>query len=329
LKLFLIDLFYYNTEIFSPLFSSLIEAPRRIAPYISRRYPLAKTGKSLAWHPAFVQAFQLELEQYKDVLEFIPELQLTSEPLRIDLAVIKKLKNIPIEKNIAAIFRSENLLEYKSPDDHVSIADFYKVYGYACLYASLNAVPITGITISFVESRKPKKLLKHLREVRNYRVEEKSAGIYVVEGDIIPIQIIDSRELSAGENLWLKGLSRDLEIGAAVSILEAGRGKAKERTLGAYMEVILNANARTFMEAGKMRNKRNKDLTFDDVLVELGLAAKWKAEVMEEVQEESREEDVRNLLKYGMDAGKVAEALNIPLETVMKIQQGTASTINR
>jgi hypothetical protein len=185
---------------------------------------LAKTGKSrtqppLAWHPAFVQAFQLELAQYKDILEFIPEFQLTSEPLRIDLTVIKKLKNVPIEKNIAAIFRSDNLLEYKSPDDHVSIADFYKVYGYACFYASLNAVPITEITISFVESRKPQKLIKHLKEIRKYRVEERGAGIYVVEGDIMPIQIIDNRELSAGENLWLKGLGKGLEIGAAVNIL--------------------------------------------------------------------------------------------------------------
>jgi hypothetical protein len=269
---------------------------------------LAKTGKTrtpLAWHPAFVQAVRLELEQYKDILEFIPEFQLTSEPLRIDLAVIKKLKNIPIEKNIAAIFRSENLLEYKSPDDHVSIADFYKVYGYACLYASLNAVPITEITISFVESRKPKKLLKHLKEVRNYRVEEKSAGIYLVEGDIIPIQIIDSRELSGEENLWLKGLSRDLEIGAAVNILKAGREKAKGGALGAYMEVILNANAGVFMEVGKMRDG---SLTFDDVLVELGLTAKWKAE--------GREEVARNALAKGLPLETIEEITGLDIETL-------------
>jgi hypothetical protein len=162
-----------------------------------------------------VQAFQLELKQYRDILEFIPEFQLTSEPLRIDLAVIKKLKNVPIEKNIAAIFRSENLVEYKSPGDHVSIGDFYKVYGYACLYASLNGVPVTEITITFVANRKPAKLLKHLKEVRGYRVKEGEAGIYQIGGDIMPIQIIDSRKLSRDENLWLKGLTKDLEIGAA------------------------------------------------------------------------------------------------------------------
>jgi hypothetical protein len=93
----------------------------------------AENADRIAWHPAFFEAIQLELEQYRDVLEFHSEYQLTSEPLRIDVLIIKKLKDIPIRKNIAAVFRQENLLEYKSPDDYLSVDDFYKVYGYACL----------------------------------------------------------------------------------------------------------------------------------------------------------------------------------------------------
>jgi hypothetical protein len=284
---------------------------------------LAKTGKPrssaspLAWHPAFVQAFRLELEQYRDILEFIPEFQLTSEPLRIDLAVIKKLKNVPIEKNIAAVFRSDNLVEYKSPGDYVSITDFYKVYGYACLYASLNGLPITEITITFVENRKPKKLLEHLKEVRRYQVKEVNAGIYLIEGDIIPIQIIDSRKLSGEENLWLKGLSKDLEIRTAMAILEAGSRKAREMPIGAYLQVVLNANAGIFLEAGKMRNGT---LTFDDVLVELGLTAKWKAEGWEEGlekgREESREEVARNALAKGLSPDVVGEITGLDMETI-------------
>jgi hypothetical protein len=45
-----------------------------------------------SWHPAFVDAIQLELEQYLGILEFIPEYQLTTEPLRIDVVIIKKLR---------------------------------------------------------------------------------------------------------------------------------------------------------------------------------------------------------------------------------------------
>ena len=144
---------------------------------------------NIAWHPAFVEAIQLELDAYRDELEFQAEYQLTAEPLKIDCLVIKKSKSIVLSKNIATIFREVNLLEYKSPDDYVSIGDFYKVYGYACLYASLEKVPITSLTISFVQSHYPRKLTEHLKMVRGYTVEESSPGIYTVKGDILPIQM--------------------------------------------------------------------------------------------------------------------------------------------
>ena len=37
----------------------------------------------IPWHPAFVEAIQLELQDYADFLEFKTEFQLTSEPLKI------------------------------------------------------------------------------------------------------------------------------------------------------------------------------------------------------------------------------------------------------
>jgi len=48
----------------------------------------------ISWHPAFVEALQMELEAYEDALEFYPEYQLTSEPLRIDCVIIKKTKDV-------------------------------------------------------------------------------------------------------------------------------------------------------------------------------------------------------------------------------------------
>jgi hypothetical protein len=44
---------------------------------------------SISWHPAFVQAIKLELEPYRDSLEFIAEYQLTAEPLEIDVVIIR------------------------------------------------------------------------------------------------------------------------------------------------------------------------------------------------------------------------------------------------
>ena len=71
----------------------------------------------LSWHPAFTVAIRHELFDYRDSLEFKPEYQLTAEPLRIDLLIVKKPKDLFINKNIARIFRTDNILEYKSPGD--------------------------------------------------------------------------------------------------------------------------------------------------------------------------------------------------------------------
>lgn len=49
---------------------------------------------------------------------------------------MKKLKETTIKKSIAKLFRNHNIIEYKAPDDYLSINDFYKVYGYACIYQS-------------------------------------------------------------------------------------------------------------------------------------------------------------------------------------------------
>ena len=177
----------------------------------------------LSWHPAFLQAVQLELSDYSDSLEFKYEYQLAADPLRIDLLIVKKPKGFTIDKNIARIFRTDNIFEYKSPEDYLSVKDFLKVYAYANLYAANTPnIELSDITITFVENKYPRKLMKYLTGTRKYNVEEISPGIYFVSGDYIPIQIIESKKLPANENLWLKSLTNDLDIQNADAILEAG-----------------------------------------------------------------------------------------------------------
>ena len=74
----------------------------------------------------------------------------------IDLLVIKKLQGIEIENEIGRRFRSHNVIEYKSPDDNLSIEDYLKTIGYACLYLSLennnkkeeNKIKSTDVTVT-------------------------------------------------------------------------------------------------------------------------------------------------------------------------------------
>jgi hypothetical protein len=78
----------------------------------------------IAWHPAFLEAIKLELDQYGDALEYVPEYQLTKEPLRIDVVIVKKRKDLCIKKNIGALFRGDNIIEYKSPTGYIPLKIF-------------------------------------------------------------------------------------------------------------------------------------------------------------------------------------------------------------
>jgi len=233
----------------------------------------------IPWHPAFIEALQLELDAYKDVLEFKTELQLTTEPLRIDCVVIKKIKEVEIKKNIGKIFRTWNIIEYKSPDDYVSVNDFYKVYGYACFYKHLEEIPITDLTITFVESHYPKELIKHLRKIRGYTVAETSSGVYNINGDILPIQIIDNRRLLAEDSVWLKNLDKDLSFSDIDQVSSMIAQQGKSARIGAYANAIKYANFKTIME--KNMTLQEIDKTFFGWLDEIGYGELFMAKLEE------------------------------------------------
>lgn len=96
---------------------------------------MAETPDKIQWHPAFYAAAEWELKEDIEKLELISEYNLSKEPVRIDLLVIKNREEAPILKNeIGHIMRKYNVLEYKGPGDDMSIDTFYKTLGYACLY---------------------------------------------------------------------------------------------------------------------------------------------------------------------------------------------------
>jgi len=272
-------------------------------------------SQHISWHPAFIEALQMELDAYKDSLEFYPEYQLTAEPLKIDCVVIKKTKDIVIKKNIAAIFREWNILEYKSPDDYVSVEDFYKVYGYACLYTSFNKVPITDVTVSFVESRYPKSLINHLEKVRGFTVAEESSGIYNVSGDVIPIQIIDNSRLTSDENLWLGSLSNRLDEKSIDRVLKEAYRKDKAVRIHAYLEAIAHANPLALKEAIEM----SSTLTLDKVFEETGLAARWEARGEAKGETRGKVAVAQNMLNLGFSVEVVASATQLSPEKINEL----------
>jgi len=276
----------------------------------------------LRWHSAFLQAIQMELYDYKDFLEFKEEYQLNAEPLRIDLLIIKKPKALIIGKNIARIFRTDNVVEYKSPEDYLSVKDFWKVYAYANLYAAITpGIDLSDITLTFVGSRHPRTLLRYFIGVRGYTVEETSSGIYHVTGDYLPIQIIESKRLPEKENLWLESLRDGLKESTAQAIVDEEKRRDRKINIDAYMDVVVRANPRAFLEVQTMAKKKKE--TFEEVFTEAGLIPEWlergRVQGREQGKAEGREEIARNLLAKGSSPEFVHETTGLPMETIARL----------
>ena len=201
----------------------------------------------LQWHPAFGAALRITLQEELKYLEMREEYLLSKKPLQMDILIIKKLKDVPIRKTIGRIFRKHNIIEYKSPGDSLSINDFYKVYGYACIYQSntdqIKEIDPQELTLTFVCSHYPRNLLRHLEHARGINTEYQGGGIYYLKGDPIPMQLLIVPKLTDTENYWLQSMRTDLQAGKEIQKLMREYEKhRKSKDYAAVMDLITRAN---------------------------------------------------------------------------------------
>ncbi len=273
-----------------------------------------KTQKQmLQWHPAFYAGIQIELEKEAQNLIFENEHQLGTKPKEIDVLIIKKENEIPIHTNIGRVFRKHNVVEYKSPTDYLSVDDFYRVYGYACFYKAdngkVNGIKIEDITITFVCHQYPKSLIQHLEIERNYKVGWKEAGIYYIYGDMIPIQLILTSELSEEKNFWLRNLTNDITKTEAMEKLIEEYEKHKNSGLyKAVMDIIVRANKKTFEEVKSM--------------------CEALKELMKDELDECRERGLREGLEQGIREGK-QEAVKSIIEICQELGLSKENALQR
>ena len=295
-----------------------------------------KERQVLQWHPAFYAEIQIEFEEDADKLIFENEHQLGTNPKEIDVLFIKKNSEERIKKNIGRIFRTHNILEYKSPDDYLSVDDFYKVYGYACFYKSdvheVNAIKADDISITFVCYRYPGKLITHLTEERHWNVSETDEGIYYIDGDIFPMQIILTSRLSKETNFWLRNLTDDLRDNETAKELISEYEKHKDSGLyKSVMDIIVRANQNKFQEVKHMcdalRELMEPEFTeMKEQAMAEGHAeglAEGRAEGLAEGREEGKDvkliTQISKKLQKGKNISTIAEELEEEPEIVERI----------
>ena len=293
--------------------------------------------KMIEWHPAFTASLQIEFEDEAEKMIFEPEHLLSKKPMQIDELVIKVHDNESIQKNIGRIFRKHNIVEYKSPEDHLTINDFYKVYGYCCFYQSdtehVCEISPEELTITFICNHYPRNMIQHLEKVRKLNIEKKESGIYYLTGDAIPIQLLITKELDPEENRWLGSLRNNIKDQNEIeAILKEYEEKKNSKLYQAAMEVITRANWKAIKEAKPSMCEALKELMAEEFQeleeqvtervteqVTERVTEQVTERVTEQVTEQVTTQLVRNLYENIVDAKKVAEMLKLPTETVQRL----------
>lgn len=275
-----------------------------------------RAGRPLQWHPAFYAGVQIELAEDAENLVFENEHQLGTKPKEIDILIIKKDADVPVRKNIGRIFRKYNIIEYKSPTDSLLIDDFHRVYGYICFFkadtGTNDNIPIEDLTITFMCSKYPRKLMKHWQKNRHYEICQEEPGIYYIKGDVIPIQLLILPRLSEEENLWLSGLGKRIKETRTAEQLLSEYEKHKGDTLyRSVMDIIVKANAEKFQEVKEeMLCEALRELMKDEI----------EAQVKERVEAQVKEQVEAQVKK------QVEAQVKEQVEAQVKAQLGEAET---
>lgn len=276
---------------------------------------LESTG--IQWHPGFYGAIEIELRSDKETLEFHREYNLSKEPLKMDMLIIKKLADMPVENEIGRLFKKINIIEYKGPGNSLSIDDYYKTVGYACLYKGLsekvNQIPAEEMTISIFCSSYPRKLFQLLRRAE-YTIEERFHGIYYIRGNVpFDTQIIVPNRLAKGAHQSLKLLSPNAEEGDARTFIEEAMKLTEpgdRNNIEAVLQVSIVANKTLYDEI-----RRNQ--TMCDALRELMKEEIADAErkAGQEAERKAQLKSIKNLMSnLKLTAEQVMEAMSIPAE---------------
>lgn len=264
---------------------------------------------NIQWHPGFYGAAELEFITNKGDLEFQREFNLSKEPIRMDLLIIKKLSNVKTKNEIGHIFRKFNVVEYKSHDDALSIDDYYKTVGYACLYKGLgetvDQIPANELTISIFRESYPREMFEAMKNL-GLEIKEHYPGIYYISGKqaLFDTQVVVTKQLDGETHRTLRVLSKHVKeedirrfVEEAIQMSEPG----DRNNVDAVLQVSVSANKEIY------ETIRRCDKVMCEALREL------MKEDFEQTKQETLLEAIKNLMEtMKCSADQAMAALKIP-----------------
>ena len=223
----------------------------------------------------------------------------------MDLLIIKKLADVPIKNEIGRIFKKYNVVEYKSPEDGLSIDDYYKTIGYACLFKGLgdyiDQIPAKELTLSIFRESYPRELIEKL-EKEGSRLEETFPGIYYVHGNVLfDTQIVVTGRLSRENHSSLRVLSknaREMDVRAFLAETERLKEPGDRNNADAVLQVSIAANEALYQKIRRDRDmcEALRELMKDEI-------AETVSEAVAEAVSEAVAEERKRALAEGMEKG--------------------------
>ena len=276
--------------------------------------------KMTTYHTAAFSAFKFFLRDYVNngdvTLE--DEKRLSKSPLKIDIMIIKKARDVEIKRGWGKIMRGHNIVEYKSPvDPPLSLSVFDKaVHGYAGIYAEQNDIRLTDMTVTIICYQKPETLFDALEKDFCYKVLRKGGGIYYVKykgisvEKTLAIQIIVTSELRDSD-LELKAIMKALDVALAKKVAARyfTEGHEVPPELDQWIDFMVLKECDTLTEEVNMNRKRQEQKLLK-CLEEKGLLVEYGEKIRMEGMQKGLHE-VFALLESGYSPAEAKKKLQL------------------
>ena len=285
---------------------------------------MAQETAHTQFHYGFYAAMKVEYDIIHAGVTYEQEIQLGEEPIRLDFLIIKKDADVVLTDPIGEFFGTVNIFEYKSPEDGLSIDDFYKAMGYSFIYKGydrkVDELPITDMTLTIVRHTYPRELMKALRH-EGFEVVEQHPGIYRINGNTsnLRVQIVVSSKLPHDEYDGLRLLSKGCTKDTVVRYIEKIRGSENEN-VKTNVETVINI----CLKLNKGINKQIKEdeamqNTLRDILKEDFDAAEERGE--ERGVSKEKERVAKDMLKKNLPLSLIEEISKLSEDTIRSFAQ--------
>jgi len=260
---------------------------------------------------------------------------LNKAPIKPDLLVVKKNADIALSDEIGEIFRTHNIIEFKSPRDKLDIDTYYTSVACALLYKSMgekvNQIPVSELSVTMMHCSYPRKMFEMLRD-EGARITRRHPGIYDIAGRAdIPVQMIVTQLLDSERYPQLKVLSTRVTRQDAHNFITMAAGlkeKGDRDDADAIMQLVLIKNLELFesLRGDPTMCEALMELMKDEIddVIEEKTAEKvaMMARESERAVREANERNVINLAeavkllmgKLGINKSETMDAMKVPRE---------------